>query len=177
MDLAAFPASSLKRLWLLPPEAASSTSGPVVLSKVSTLKQGWGWEGEAKRQNGAGAWEALPSLEALEDGDSWAHVTFIHSANSQGHLLGVVQAQKCDSSKHHEGLEGKERLDSNSKKEDQENRRCGEGGSDHRREHAGSMKPPALDSHLSQHRGHTVGSGPRDIPSPSIWGKGWRHRH
>lgn len=102
MDLAAFPASSLKRLWLLPPGVASSTSGPVGLSKVLTLKQGWGWEGEDKRQKGAGAWEALPFPRSPGGWGFLAHVTFTHSANSQGHLL----AQKCDSSGHHEGLEG-----------------------------------------------------------------------
>lgn len=54
--------------------------------------------------------------------------TTIHSANIQGHLPGLgairdkyrLNAQKCQaySSRHHEGHEGKERLDSNLKEED-----------------------------------------------------------
>lgn len=61
----------------------------------------------------------------------------MHSTNSQGHLLGPgagsgkyrLNAQKGQvySSGHHEGLEGKERLDSNMK-EDQGESEVGEGG-------------------------------------------------
>lgn len=107
MDLAAFPASSLKRLWLLPPEAASSTSGPVVLSKVSTQNQGWGWEGKDKRQKGAGAQEDLPSLGALEDGDSWAHVTFIHSATVRGTTFGWSKLRSVIPASIMKGLRGR----------------------------------------------------------------------
>lgn len=118
VDLAAFPASSLKKLWLLPPEVASLTSGPVGLSKVLTLKQGWGWEGKDKRQKGAGAWEALP-FPGSPGGWGFLGTCHIHSLCKQSR---APPSQKCDSRRHHEGLEGKERLDSNSKEEDQANR-------------------------------------------------------
>lgn len=108
--------------WILQPEVPASTSSLTGLSRA-----------------------LIPPRKGLVKEDlafSWkpggwgfpGHVcTPIHSANIQGHLLGLgairgkytVNAQKCQvySSRHHEGVEGKERLDLNLKEEDQVSRR------------------------------------------------------